>query len=147
MGGRAFQRAHAPRHGIRLLDGHARGPDLPRLGGGRLRALAVAHPVRVRARRRTVHRGARIAALRLLVFHVRGVRSVSPIANAANLGIIAAGLAVAAFIAVWIGLLVVIRKDSPLNVLTRCWASFIMFFAFEACALLIVLFGGLLGTV
>ena len=56
-------------------------------------------------------------------------------------------LAVAAFIAVWIGLLVVIRKDSPLNVLTRCWASFIMFFAFEACALLIVLFGGLLGTV
>lgn len=73
--------------------------------------------------------------------------SASSIANAANLGIIAAGLAVAAFIVVWIGLLVVIRKDSPLNVLTRSWASFIMFFAFEACALLIVLFGGLLGTV
>lgn len=69
------------------------------------------------------------------------------IANAANLGIISAGFAVAVFAVVWVGLLVVIKKDSPLNVLTRSWASFILFFAFEVCALLIVLFGGLLGTV
>jgi len=34
-----------------------------------------------------------------------------------------------------------------LNVLTRSWASFILFFAIEAIALLVVLFGGLLTAV
>ena len=67
--------------------------------------------------------------------------------NAANLGIIAAGAAVAVYAVVFVGLLVVIRKDSPLNVLTRSWASFILFFAIEAIALLVVLFGGLLTAV
>lgn len=71
----------------------------------------------------------------------------SAVANAANLGIISAGFAVAVFAVVWVGLLVMIKKDSPLNVLTRSWATFILFFVFEVCALLIVLFGGLLGTV
>ena len=71
----------------------------------------------------------------------------SAVANAANLGIISAGFAVAVFAVVWVGLLVVIKKDSPLNVLTRSWATFILFFVFEVCAVLIVLFGGLLGTV
>lgn len=71
----------------------------------------------------------------------------SAIANAANLGIIAAGVAVAVYAVVFVGLLVTIRKDSPLNVLTRSWASFIMFFGIEAIALLIVLFGGLLTAV
>ncbi|KFI97300.1 membrane protein [Bifidobacterium stellenboschense] len=69
------------------------------------------------------------------------------IANAANLGIIAAGFGVAVFAVIWVGLLVVIRKESPLNVLTRSWASFILFFAIEAAALLVVMFGGLLTTV
>ncbi|KAB8286676.1 teichoic acid transporter [Bifidobacterium ramosum] len=69
------------------------------------------------------------------------------LANATNLGIIAAGFAVAVYAVVWVGLLVAIRKDSPLNVLTRSWASFILFFAIEAIALLVVLFGGLLTTV
>ncbi|MBT1173467.1 hypothetical protein JS528_08945 [Bifidobacterium sp. MA2] len=69
------------------------------------------------------------------------------VANAANLGIIAAGFGVAVFAVIWVGLLVVIRKDSPLNVLTRSWASFILFFAIEVIALLVVMFGGLLTTV
>ncbi|KFI81777.1 the export of O-antigen and teichoic acid related membrane protein [Bifidobacterium pullorum] len=67
--------------------------------------------------------------------------------NAANLGIIAAGVAVAVYAVLFVGLLVMIRKDSPLNVLTRSWASFILFFAIEAIALLVVLFGGLLTAV
>ena len=69
------------------------------------------------------------------------------VANAANLGIIAAGFGVAVFAVIWVGLLVVIRKESPLNVLTRSWASFILFFVIEAAALLVVMFGGLLTTV
>ena len=69
------------------------------------------------------------------------------VANAANLGIIAAGFGVAVFAVIWVGLLVVIKKDSPLNVLTRSWASFILFFSVEVIALLVVMFGGLLTTV
>lgn len=69
------------------------------------------------------------------------------IANATNLGIIAAGFGVAVFAVIWVGLLVVIKKDSPLNVLTRSWASFILFFSVEVIALLVVMFGGLLTTV
>lgn len=69
------------------------------------------------------------------------------LANATNLGIIAAGFAVAVFAVLWVGLLIVIPKESSLNVLTRSWASFIMFFAIETIALLVVLFGGLLTMV
>lgn len=69
------------------------------------------------------------------------------IANAANLGIIAASLALAVFAVVWVGLLVIIRKDSPLNVLTHVWTSLLLWFVFEVVALLIVLFGGMLTIV
>ena len=48
---------------------------------------------------------------------------------------------------VFVGLLVIIRKTSPLNVLTKSWASFILYFVIETIALLVVLFGGLLTTV
>lgn len=68
-------------------------------------------------------------------------------ANAADLGIIAAGVGVAVYAVVFVGLLVLIPKDSPLNVLTRSWVSFILFYAIETVALLIVLFGGLLTVV
>jgi hypothetical protein len=61
------------------------------------------------------------------------------LANAANLGIIAAGFGVAVFAVLWVGLLVLVRKDSPLNVLTRSWASFILFFVIELIALAVVL--------
>ena len=44
----------------------------------------------------------------------------------------------------WVGLLVCIKKESKLNVLTRSWASFLLFFAIELVALAVVLFGGLL---
>ncbi len=68
-------------------------------------------------------------------------------ANAANLGIIAAGVAVAVYAVVFVGLLVLIPKESPLNVLTRSWVSFLMFFVIEVIALCVVLFGGLLTVV
>lgn len=68
----------------------------------------------------------------------------APLLDAANWGILAAGYAVAVYAVVFVGLLVIVRKDSPLNVLTRSWASFILFYLIEAVALLIVLFGGLL---
>lgn len=69
------------------------------------------------------------------------------LANAANFGIIAAGFGVAVYAVLFVGLLVLIRKDSPLNVLTRSWVSFTMFFGIELIALCIVLFGGLLAAV
>ena len=69
------------------------------------------------------------------------------LANATNLGIVAAGFGVAVYAVLWVGLLVAIPKCSPFNVLTRSWASFIMFFLIEAAALLVVLFGGLLTAV
>ena len=68
------------------------------------------------------------------------------LANAADLGIIAAGLAAAVFAVVFVGLLVLIRKDSPLNVLTQGWVSFLLFFGFQVVALVVVMFGGLLIT-
>ncbi|WEV73148.1 hypothetical protein [Bifidobacterium sp. ESL0790] len=71
----------------------------------------------------------------------------SVLANAANLGIIAALFAVAVYAIVFVGLLIGVSKDSPLNVLTHSWASFILFFVIEAIALLIVLFSGLLYAV
>lgn len=71
----------------------------------------------------------------------------SVLANAANLGIIAALFAVAVYAIVFVGLLIGINKDSPLNVLTHSWASFVLFFVIEAIALLIVLFSGLLYAV
>lgn len=70
--------------------------------------------------------------------------SASGLANAANLGILAAGFAVAVFAVLFVGLLVTIPKTSKLNVLTRSWACFIMFFVIEVIALLVVMFGGLL---
>ena len=66
----------------------------------------------------------------------------SGLANAANLGIISAGFAVAVFAVLFVGLLVIIPKKSRLNVLTRSWASFIMFYAVEVLAILVVIFGG-----
>ena len=66
----------------------------------------------------------------------------SGLANAANLGIISAGIGVAVFAVIFVGLLVIVPKTSALNVLTRSWASFIMFYAIEVLAILVVLFGG-----
>ena len=68
------------------------------------------------------------------------------LANAANLGILAAAFATMAFAIVFVGLLVLIRKDSPLNVLTQGWVTMLIFCGFQAVALLIVMFGGLLTT-
>ena len=69
------------------------------------------------------------------------------LANAANLGIMGAAIGIAVYALVFVGLLVIIRKTSPLNVLTKSWASFILYFVIETIALLVVLFGGLLTTV
>lgn len=68
------------------------------------------------------------------------------LANAANLGIIAAGFGVAVFAVLWVGMLVCIKKESKLNVLTRSWASFLLFFIIEVVALAIVMSGGILAS-
>lgn len=70
--------------------------------------------------------------------------SSSVLVNAANLGIIAALLAAGLYAVLFVGLLIGVKKDSPLNILTRSWASFLMFFIIEAIALLIVLFTNLI---
>jgi hypothetical protein len=69
------------------------------------------------------------------------------LANAANIGIMAAAIGIAVYALLFVGLLVVIPKTSPLNVLTKSWASFILCFAIEFIALFVVLFGGLLTAV
>lgn len=74
-----------------------------------------------------------------------GSSSVLP--NAANLGIIAALIAAGVYVILFVGLLIGIKKDSPLNVLTRSWASFLMYFVIEGIAILIVLFSGLITAV
>lgn len=68
--------------------------------------------------------------------------SASGQANAANLGIISAGSGVIIYSVLFVGLLVLIPKRSRLNVLTKSWASFIMFFFIEVMSLIVVLFGG-----
>ncbi|WP_416174634.1 hypothetical protein [Bifidobacterium crudilactis] len=69
------------------------------------------------------------------------------LANAANLGIIAAGLGAAVFAVLFVAILVLVKKDSPLNILTRSWVALSVFTVIEVLALLIVLFGGLLTVV
>lgn len=69
------------------------------------------------------------------------------LANAANLGIIAAGLGVAVFAILFVAILVCVKKDSPWNVLTHSWSALSMFFIIELIALAIVLFGGLITAV
>ncbi|MBT1174392.1 hypothetical protein JS530_02515 [Bifidobacterium sp. LC6] len=71
----------------------------------------------------------------------------SNLANAANLGILASAIGIAVYAVIFVGLLVIIKKTSPLNVLTKSWASFILYFVIEALALFVVLFGGLLTVV
>lgn len=73
--------------------------------------------------------------------------SSSALPDAANLGIIAALLAAGIYAILFVGLLIGIKKDSPLNVLTRSWASFLMYFVIEGIALLVVLFSGILAAV
>ncbi|MFT8704594.1 hypothetical protein [Bifidobacterium aquikefiricola] len=69
------------------------------------------------------------------------------LANAANLGVIAAALGAAVFAFLFVAILVIVRKDSPLNVLTHSWSAMSLFFIIELIALSIVLFGGLLTIV
>ena len=70
----------------------------------------------------------------------------SGLANAANLGILAAGFGVAVYAVLWVGMLVCIKKESKLNVLTRSWASFLLFFVIEVVALAVAMSGGILAS-
>lgn len=70
----------------------------------------------------------------------------SPI-NASNMGIIGAAVGVAVFAVLYVGLLVLIRKDSPLNLLTRSWSALTMFFVIELIALGVIVLGGLASIV
>lgn len=69
------------------------------------------------------------------------------LANAANLGIIAAGLGVAVFAVFFVAILVCVKKDSPWNALTHSWSALSMFFIIELIAIAVVLFGGLITAV
>ncbi len=42
-----------------------------------------------------------------------------------------AAIGIAVYALVFVGLLVIIRKTSPLNVLTKSWASFILYFVMK----------------
>ncbi|BDR53638.1 hypothetical protein KIM372_15450 [Bombiscardovia nodaiensis] len=66
------------------------------------------------------------------------------LANAANLGILAAVLAVAVFAVLFVAILIGVKKDSPWNGLTRSWSALSMFFIIELAAILLVIFGGLI---
>ena len=69
------------------------------------------------------------------------------LANAANLGIIAAGLGVAVFSILFVAILVCVKKDSPWNALTHSWSALSMFFIIELVAIAVVLFGGIITAV
>lgn len=62
-------------------------------------------------------------------------------ANAANVGILAAAVGLAVFAVLYVVILVVVKKDSPLNVLTKDWVALIMFWAVEIIALLVCMLG------
>ncbi|BDR54084.1 hypothetical protein KIMH_01950 [Bombiscardovia apis] len=66
------------------------------------------------------------------------------LANAANLGILAAISAMGIFAVLFVAILIAVKKDSPWNALTHSWSAFTMFFIIELAAILIVLFGGLI---
>lgn len=61
--------------------------------------------------------------------------------NALNIGIIAAGAALAVFAVLYVGMLVIIKKDSKINILTRSWSAMTLFFVIEVLALLVAMFG------
>lgn len=65
--------------------------------------------------------------------------SAAGVANAANVGILAAAVGLAVFAVLYVVILVVVKKSSPLNVLTEDWAALIMFWAVEIITLLICL--------
>lgn len=69
------------------------------------------------------------------------------LANAANLGIISAAIGLAVFAVLWVGMLIAIKKTSPLNVFSESWLSFLSFFIVEVIAVLIVMFGGFINAV
>ncbi|KFI68265.1 hypothetical protein BMAGN_0216 [Bifidobacterium magnum] len=88
-----------------------------------------------------------MAGISMLKFHFWGSTYVmygqaSNVPDAANLGIIAAVMGLAVFAVLWIGLLIAVKKNSPLNVLARTWVSFLFYMIIEVAALCVVLFGG-----
>ena len=66
--------------------------------------------------------------------------SAAGVANAANVGILAAAVGLAVFAVLYVVILVVVKKSSPLNVLTEDWAALIMFWAVEIIALVVCVF-------
>jgi hypothetical protein len=66
------------------------------------------------------------------------------LANAANLGILAAGVGVAIFAVIFVAILIWVKKDSPWNNLTHSWSALTMFLLIEFAAIFVVLFGGLI---
>ncbi|MFD0704331.1 hypothetical protein ACFQY8_00995 [Alloscardovia venturai] len=65
-------------------------------------------------------------------------------ANGISAGIMCSAIALGVFAAIYFVTLIFIKKSSPLNVLTRSWAAFILFFIVEIGALVVAMFGGLI---
>ncbi len=68
--------------------------------------------------------------------------SASSCANAADVGIVTSVLGLGAFAVIYVLTLVLVRKDSPLNALTRDWVAMIVYFAIEVIAFAIAVLSG-----
>lgn len=65
-------------------------------------------------------------------------------ANAVNLGILSATVGLMVFAILFVAVLVLIKRNSPLNILTRGASALSLFLITELIALIVVLFGGLI---
>lgn len=74
-------------------------------------------------------------------------RDRSYLANAANLGILAGAVGFVVYAVLFVAILVLIRKDSPFNALTKGVWVIAVFLLVEVLALLVVLFGGMITLV
>ena len=108
---------------------------------------AMADRVRAQAGLAAVHRGTQHAQSQLGIPRTWSTATGRHGGNAANLGIMGAAIGIAVYALMFVGLLVIIRKTSPLNVLTKSWASFILYFVIETIALPLVLFWRIAHTV
>jgi hypothetical protein len=77
-----------------------------------------------------------------VVFHDHAIY-----ANAVNLGIISAVVGFVAFAVVFVAILILIKRTSPLNVLTKAGPALSCYLVIELIALMVVLFGGIITTV
>jgi hypothetical protein len=77
-----------------------------------------------------------------VVFHDHAIY-----ANAVNVGIISAVVGFVVFAVVFVAILILIKRTSPLNVLTKAGSALSCYLIIELAALFVVLFGGIITAV